>query len=271
MGIPATQNSWRGFIAEEMHVVGGGIRAFSGANRKLAFAATPDSWSSTKLHDAFDDMVGELINRQGCTTVLDIGAGRESSYIPLIRDRATKYLIGIDVDKEELSRNQSLDRAIVADACSPFDLPTSSVDLVLAKSVVEHLPNVRAFLRNVDHVLRPNGLLVVFFPGKHAPFAILNRILPERAKDRILANLMPGHEGIVGFKIFYDNTVYSAFNAALLETGFVREDERVSYFSSSYFAFFLPVYAFSLLLDLTRAALGVKELASYYIFVARKR
>jgi SAM-dependent methyltransferase len=245
--------------------------AFSSANRKLAFAVTPESWSSMKLHDTFDEVVGELINRPACKTILDIGAGRQSSYVPLIRDRGAKCLIGVDVDEGELSLNQALDRAIVADACSPFDLPASSVDLALAKSVVEHLPNIREFLRNVNQVLRPGGHLVVFFPGKHAPFAILNRILPEGVKERILANLVPGHEGIVGFKTYYDNTVYSAFTAALLSTGFAKEDERVSYFSSSYFAFFLPVYALSLLLDLTRTAFGIKELASYYIFVARKQ
>jgi SAM-dependent methyltransferase len=247
------------------------IGAFSGANRRLAFAVTPKSWSSMKLHDGFDEVVGELINRPGCSTVLDIGAGRESSYAPLIRDRGQKYLIGMDVDHDEVARNKSLDRAIVADACSPFDLEPASVDLALAKSVVEHLPDVPEFLRNVHRVLRPQGRLVVFFPGRNAPFAIINRMLPERAKERILSSLVPGHEGIVGFKTYYDNTVYSAFTAALESTGFVKEDEKVSYFSSSYFAFFLPVYALSLLLDLSRSALGVKELASYYVFVARKR
>ena len=191
--------------------------------------------------------------------------------MPLIRDRGAKHLIGVDVDEGELALNPALDRAIVADACSPFDLPASSVDLALAKSVVEHLPDVPEFLRNVNQVLRPGGHLVVFFPGKNAPFALINRTLPEGVKDRLLSNLVPGHEGIVGFETFYDNTVYSAFSAALRSTGFATENERVSYFSSSYFAFFLPVYAASLLLDLTRSALGIKELASYYIFVARKQ
>ena len=224
-----------------------------------------------KLHDGFDDVVSDLINRQGCKTILDIGAGRESQYVPLIRDRAEKYLIGMDVDGGEISRNKALDRAIVADACAPFDLPPASVDLALAKSVVEHLPDVQQFLRNVHQVLAPQGRLVVFFPGRNAPFAIINRILPESVKDRLLNALVPGHDGIVGFKTYYDNTVYSAFSAALQSTGFVKEDERVSYFSSSYFAFFLPVYAMSLLVDLSRSALGIKELASYYVFVARKQ
>lgn len=73
----------------------------------------------------------------------------------------------------------------------------------------------------------------------------------------------------MGFEAHYDRTNYSAFRRLLTETGFKGIDIQPGYFSSAYFRFFVPAYLVSLGFDCIRYALGIKNLASYYLIVAR--
>jgi hypothetical protein len=57
----------------------------------------------------------------------------------------------------------------------------------------------------------------------------------------------------------------------LADNGFDLEHYHPSFFSSSYFAFFVPLYVVSLAFDLLRFILSIKNLSSFHLFVAMKR
>ena len=95
-------------------------------------------------------------------------------------------------------------------------------------------------------------------------------ILPTPIARSLLRRLVPGSEGVLGFKAHYDRTSYRQFSRMAERTGFEVLRCSCSYYSSVYFRFFLPLYLASLLLDHLRHALAVKSLASFYLFILEK-
>jgi hypothetical protein len=83
--------------------------------------------------------------------------------------------------------------------------------------------------------------------------------------------VLPNSVGILGFEAFYDRTSFCEFKKILIDAGFEIEQEYASYFSSSYYRFFAPLFVVGLAYDYLCYALGNPRFASYFMFVARKR
>ena len=141
----------------------------------------------------------------------------------------------------------------------------------MGHAVIEHLHDTASFLKCANQALREEGRLIVTFASRHAPFAILNRILPQRVSHWLLFHLVPGSCGVLGFKAFYDRASYHEFRQSLVDAGFEIEREYASYFFTGYFRFFTPFFVASLGLGYLLYFLGCPRLASYLMFVARKK
>ncbi|MET4430133.1 MULTISPECIES: methyltransferase domain-containing protein [unclassified Mycolicibacterium] len=213
---------------------------------------------------------GTALLERGPATVLDVGAGRQWHFPPSLK-KPGMNLIGFDIDIAEMSDNALLDRKVSGDACQGLGVPDQSVDLIMGRAVIEHLHDTESFLIGANAALRENGHLIITFPNKHAPFAVLNRILPRRAAKWLLTHLVPGSSGTLGFEAFYDRASYREFKQGLIDAGFDIEEEYVSYFSSwYYFQFFVPLFIVGLALDSLFYALKRPRFAAYLTFVGRK-
>ena len=246
------------------------LRWFVLWNKSLCLALTPRRYQPDRLYRRYDRLVAALVARREGQTVLDIGAGKWSSYEAALGSRNQCCFIGLDLDGAELQQNRFLDRCVLADAAQAIPLPPESVDVVISRATIEHISDNGRLLANVGRVLRPGGRLLCVFAGRNAPFALLNRLLPARISRFLIDRLMPDRMEHLGFPTHYDRTTFRGFSGLLAGAGFEVEDAEVHYFSSNYFAFFLPVYAVSILADALRALLGIKAIASYYLFVAVK-
>lgn len=105
--------------------------------------------------------------------VLDIGAAsgnRRADWLHGSLARVSRRLVGLDIDESEVERLRVAGWDIRhADACD-FALD-ESFDVVVAGEVIEHLDNLKGFLRSVARHLSPGGLLVITTPN---PFAVSN-------------------------------------------------------------------------------------------------
>ena len=246
------------------------LRWFVLRNKALCLALTPRRYQPDRLYRRYDVLIGELVARTRGQLVLDVGAGKWSSYADALTTKNACIFVGLDRDSDELEENAFLDRCVIADAAREIPLPDESVDLAISRATIEHIRDNRQFLANLRRVLRPGGRLVCVFAGRNAPFALLNRFLPTHASRFLIDRLMPDRKDHLGFPTHYDHTTYRGFSRLLGDAGFAIDDVETHYFSSNYFAFFLPIYLVSLLGDALRALLGIKALASYYLFVATK-
>jgi SAM-dependent methyltransferase len=245
------------------------LRRFVHANAALSGRLQPSLVTTTHAYTKYYE-AGTAFLQLEPKTVLDVGAGKRWHFTPSLKGR-NMNLIGFDVDDAEMAENALLDQRISGDACKSLGVPDHSVDLVMGRAVIEHLHDTASFLECANRALREDGRLIVTFANRYAPFAILNRILPQRVSRWLLAHLLPGSSGILGFEAFYDRASFREFKQSLTDAGFEIEEEYASYFSTSYYGFFFPLFVVGLGFDYLRYALGNPRLASYFMFIARKQ
>jgi SAM-dependent methyltransferase len=97
--------------------------------------------------------------------LLDVGCGTGMSR-QLYRTHAGRY-VGVDLSAEAIAAATARfprDEWLVADACAlPF--PDASFDVVAFSSVLHHIPDFPAALREARRVLRPGGRVFAFDPN----------------------------------------------------------------------------------------------------------
>ncbi len=246
------------------------IDKFINWNIRLSDRATPKLVSSTHAYTKYREVGDQLLREMTNSRVLDIGAGGIWWFPKGLKDRSNLYLIGFDIDDDRMRENRVLDEKISGDACLGLGVDDDSIDLITASAVLEHLYDTAAYIRNSYRALRPGGKLLVTFANKHAPFAILNRMLPRRVSSFLLSRLVPGSDGELGFKAYYDKCSWQAFKSELVRAGFTIDSAYCSYFSSAYFRFCLPIYLVSTCWDYIRYLFNVRSLASHSCVLATK-
>jgi SAM-dependent methyltransferase len=249
------------------------LARFFAANRRLVMAteARLPAVFKRHLHTVYKYRVADLVNRRPGQVVVDVGGGKECPFLPFVAEPRLHLIFAIDYSEAELRRNRSLEGRIVADA-SAGSLPFCDgvADLVVSRSVMEHLPDNAAFLANCARLLRPGGTIVHTFPCKFAPFALLNQLLPNWLTRRLIARLQPQWQDDCGFRAYYDRCYFSAISSLLVRNGFSNPSFVFRYYQSIYFDFFYPLYVVMLLYDLLVAALGIRNLACAVLISAER-
>jgi ubiquinone/menaquinone biosynthesis C-methylase UbiE len=99
-------------------------------------------------------------------TVLDIACGTGYG-IGLIQTKAT-FVAGVDVDTEaalEAVNECAKNAAVILGNGLDLPFPGESFDLITSFETLEHLHERSAFLKELQRVLRPNGLLLLSTPN----------------------------------------------------------------------------------------------------------
>jgi len=177
------------------------------------------------IYTVYKYKAAELINRRSRQIVLDVGGGKDCPFLPFLKAPCGHLIVALDISQEELRRNRQLANKIVADAASDrLPLRDGSIDLVLSRSVVEHIRDNAVFFANCARVLRPGGIMMHAFPGRFAPFALMNQLLPNRLARRLVGYLHPHwrEEDNYGFLAYYNRCYFSALKDLLHKNDFTN-------------------------------------------------
>jgi ubiquinone/menaquinone biosynthesis C-methylase UbiE len=250
----------------------GTFASFLAANRRLSLAFAR-VWPGGR-HDVishYKEMVAETIDDQPTgMVVVDVGGGKSLDYRTHV-ERGRARIIAVDVSAEELRANEDVDETRVADATKHLPFDDAEVDLITSSSVLEHLPDIGAFLDEAARVLRDDGKMIHLFPSRYASFAVLNRVLPEAVKKKLLYGLYPNTKGICGFPAHYDRCYHSAIVRECRVRGFEVEVLELTYYGSSdYYRVFFPVFVASWLWELLASATSSRNLAAAILLKARR-
>lgn len=146
--------------------------------RSHLFGSKPTSLS------VFHDLVAGHV-RAG-VTVLDVGCGRGTiAPFPWHKYPSVK-LWGIDPDPTA-AENPQLDAFTLLTDDPNWNIPSGTVDLAIARYVLEHVEDPAAFFRNISRVLKPGGKFLFLTPNRWHPAMIASHWLPYGLKQRILA------------------------------------------------------------------------------------
>jgi SAM-dependent methyltransferase len=248
---------------------------FIAANQRLSKATEDRLPARFKRHiqTLYKYKAAELVNRRPRQIVLDIGGGKECPFLHYLDAAPEHLIVALDLSEEELRRNRQLKHKIVANAAANrFPFRDAAADLVVSRSVVEHIQNNAAFFANCARALRPGGIMLHAFPGRYAPFALINQLLPNRIARRLVGYFHPEwlEEDNYGFLAFYDRCYFTAIRDLLVRNGFENYNFIFLYYQSIYFNFFFPLYILMLGYDLIAAALGIRNLASGIVVTAER-
>lgn len=224
------------------------------------------------LHTLYKYEVAELVNRRPGQVVVDIGGGKDCPFLPFVNYPDANLIISVDCSPDELHANSCVDNKVVADAAAPrLPFRDASVDLIVSRSVMEHLHDNAAFFENCARALRPGGTQIHTFSCKFAPFSLLNQLIPNRAARYLLSLFHPQWQADCGFPAFYNRCYFSATRRLLERNGFKDAQFTFRYYQAIYFNFFFPLYALMVGYDLLVWRLRIRNLAGGVLVRAERR
>ncbi|HXZ13279.1 MAG TPA: class I SAM-dependent methyltransferase [Candidatus Sulfotelmatobacter sp.] len=205
------------------------------------------------IENAYRDLVARTLEPNAL--VVDAGAGSRCVYA----NRGFR-IVGADALIADLRSNPDARFKVVANLTEDLPFQPGSVDAVTACYFLEHIPDPEKFIADVARILRPGGRFFALFPCRFAPFAVLNRTVPNWLARKLLRRFIPEAHG--GFPAVYSNCWPGRMREILARHRFQVHRTELCYYQSHYYAAILPVFLASLAYDLTIQALGLEFLAA---------
>jgi SAM-dependent methyltransferase len=183
-------------------------------------------YSGRKFHDS---LYGDLIRRhlQPGTRLLDAGCGR---YLRFCREFASvAQVVGVDLEPTFETDNHGAPYAVRGDiGALPF--PSGQFDMVISRSVVEHLEDPPQVFREFFRVLRPGGKVVVITPNKYDYVSLIAATTPYWLHRSLVSRIFKVPEADVFPTLYRANTI-SALRKAMRQAGLVeRELDTINHY-----------------------------------------
>jgi SAM-dependent methyltransferase len=199
-------------------------------------------------------------------TLLDGGCGRTAPVLVKFRGKAAR-LIGVDlvdftteVDGVELLNGD----------LSNIPLPDGSVDVIMARSVMEHVTDPLAVYSELARVLRPEGRLIFLTANLWDYAALIAKLIPNRLHPWIVSNT-EGRAGEDVFPTAYKTNTKGAVERWAKATGFeVASFEYLSQYPN-YFMFSAPLFLIATAYEKLIRNVDALKFLRGWIFVVLKK
>jgi ubiquinone/menaquinone biosynthesis C-methylase UbiE len=211
-------------------------------------------YAGRRFHDSlYSDLIRK--NLEPGQRVLDAGCGR---YLKFSKDfSGMAEVVGIDLDSTLETDNRCRPFAVRGDL-GRLPFPDERFDMVISRSVVEHLEDPLQVFREFFRVLRPGGKTVVITPNRFDYVSLIASVTPYRFHRALVRRIFHVSEDDVFPTLYRANTI-PAIRKAFLAAGLMeRELKTINHYPA--YLMFSPV--------LFRLGVWYERLTSLEIFRA---
>lgn len=219
------------------------IRTFINANIAASRCFDRRFLPEELRRDGNNDFLHEFAPKwvQANTLIYDVGGGKNPFLSVEQKQALHARVTGIDISKHELelAPHGAYDSII----CSAIEQVrgTGDGDIVICQAVLEHVPDTQAAFLAITSLLKPGGVALIFVPSRNAVYSIINRLLPQSMKKKILHTIYPSTRRGQGFVSYYHLCTPKDFFRLASDNNLDVVEQRY-YYISSYFSFFFPFF-----------------------------
>jgi len=179
-------------------------------------------YAGRKFHDS---LYREMIRRHLVPgqRVLDAGCGRYMKFSRELSDCAR--VVGIDLESALETDNQRSPFGVRGDL-GRLPFPPETFDIVISRSVVEHLEDPPRVFREFCRVLRPGGKVVIITPNKYDYVSVIAAFTPYRAHRALVSRIFQIPEDDVFPTVYRANTA-RAIRKAMRPAGLSEVELRM--------------------------------------------
>jgi len=131
-------------------------------------------------------------------------------------------LIGIDVDIESLKKNRLINLAAKA-SLKEIPLKKGVFDVIICRSVIEHLQDPEKTFKEFYRVLKKNGRLIISTQNICNPIMFVNYILPDSIRIFLKRVLIKNIADEGTYPVYYRCNSKKKFKKISKESGFLEE------------------------------------------------
>jgi len=176
-------------------------------------------YAGRKFHDAlYRDVIRKYL--QPGQRLLDAGCGRYMKFCRELSD--TGRVVGMDLESTLETDNQGAPFGVRGDL-SYLPFPSDHFDMVISRSVVEHLEDPPRVFREFCRVLRPGGKVVIITPNKYDYVSLIAAMTPYWLHRALVSKIFQVPEDDV-FPTLYRANTLSSIQKALRSAGFVEKE-----------------------------------------------
>lgn len=211
-----------------------------------------------------DDAVLPLL--QPAHRLLDAGCG---DTLLLLRRYGPRVSFAVGVDVVRPSQTPTGNGAVTLGDLSTLPFRDETFDLVVSRSVVEHLENPVAVFQELGRALKRGGRLIFTTPNKYYYSCLVAKLVPFGLKDRYM-RWMFGDEGYDHFPVFYRANTPGALRRVAREAGLRITCLRAIRHYPFYFLFSPVLFRLGMLYDWLITGLRLDRLQSSWFVIMER-
>jgi SAM-dependent methyltransferase len=150
------------------------------------------------------------------SVLLDAGCGRTA---PLLRKFAPGISRAIGVDVVDFCSGDAAGMELIQSDLSTIPLPDGSVDVIMSRSVMEHLGDPLSVYLEMRRLLRPGGTFIFLTPNLWDYASLIARAVPNALHPTIVARVQ-GRPEEDTFPTYYRSNTRSSIRRLARASGF---------------------------------------------------
>ena len=159
----------------------------------------------------YERIIAKYINKGD--VVVDAGCGREALVLQKLIVKSN-ILVGLDISGLEKMENNKAVYLITSDL-SKISLKDNSIDIVISRSVLEHLRNPIIVYKEINRILKPDGYFIFLTPNFFDYASIAAKIIPNRFHSYIVKRTEGRNEEDTFPTYYKSNTQWAIKNLSI--------------------------------------------------------